>query len=268
MDGPTNQDRPNPGDADTEPDLPSSVRNTEPPAGTLPPQLLTLVNTIKSTLQTNFPKCPPHTAQRLAELILQPRRHYRSLPSYLRALDRIVTVASPASAFPLPLSNTGTNNPHALFNGTTSPARDQNDKDFIGGAELTPIPWLRDSNPASPTLHPNAAGDLHTESTSLIDGPNGAGSVETVTVSVNGVSSRVPASQAAEERLPTSITQGELIRQEQEAGITPVPSARVTRGATVHAPGGATTTTGEPADKSEEEEMVHARGPSVIGVSS
>lgn len=117
----------------------------------------------------------------------------------------------------------------------------------------------------------------------MIDGPNGAGSVETVTVSVNGVSSRVPASQAAEEGLQTNVTQGELIRQEQEAGITPIPigsanNGRMTRSLAAASAGsgrianGVTTSTSEDVDEAdegpaaEEEETVHARGPSMIGM--
>ena len=117
----------------------------------------------------------------------------------------------------------------------------------------------------------------------MIDGPNGAGSVETVTVSVNGVSSRVPASQAAEEGLQTNVTQGELIRQEQEAGITPIPTGsanngRMTRSLAAASAGSGRTANGIPASASEdadegdegpaaeEEETVHARGPSMIGM--
>ena len=59
--------------------------------------------------------------------------------------------------------------------------------DFFGGAELSPIPWLNGArSPSYPSTDHVTSADLHTESTSLIDGPNGAGSVETVTV--NGIS--------------------------------------------------------------------------------
>ncbi|KDE03254.1 hypothetical protein MVLG_06248 [Microbotryum lychnidis-dioicae p1A1 Lamole] len=42
---------------------------------------------------------PPFTIQRLCELILYPQKHYNSLPKYLRALMRVVSVASTRSAF-------------------------------------------------------------------------------------------------------------------------------------------------------------------------
>lgn len=83
---------------------------------------------------------------------------------------------------------------HALPNGrilngslTPDPPTTHNAYDFFGGAELTPIPWLNNGT-RSPSYHSTenvTANDLRTESTSLIDGPNGAGSVETVTV--NGI---------------------------------------------------------------------------------
>ena len=270
-------DRPKP-----DPESSDHAASLAPPPNSLPPQLLTLLQTIQSTLRSNFPRSPPHTAQRLAELVLCPKQHYRTLPSYLRALDRIVSVASATSDYPLPniapiLSSSDTNN---LFNGAASPDAEQEDKDFIGGAELTPIPWLRDVGSPGPGLHNGHTSDLRTESTSVIDGPNGAGSVETVTVTVNGIPSTMPASQAAEEGLHPGITQGELIRQEQEAGITPVPTGtangRITRSSTAAsaAAGRAAATNASLVDEidmmqdtsSEEEETVHARGPSMIGM--
>lgn len=57
-------------------------------------------------------------------------------------------------------------------------------------------------------------GEVRTESTETIDGPNGVGSVETVSVSVNGIPSMGARG--------VSVTQGELLRQEQEAGLVPI----------------------------------------------
>ena len=191
-------------------------------------------------------------------------------------------MASPVSNFPLPavapvLTSNDTNH---LFNGTESPNYEQEDKDFIGGAELTPIPWLPDAGSPGYGLHNEHTSDLRRESTSVIDGPNGAGSLETVTVTVNGIPSTMPASQAAQEGLHEGITQGELIRQEQEAGITPVPSGSansgIPRSMTGASPGAGRTAAASPASPvendtvqdsaSSEEETVHARGPSVIGM--
>ncbi|KAL8758856.1 MAG: hypothetical protein Q9184_003805, partial [Pyrenodesmia sp. 2 TL-2023] len=223
------------------------------PPGTLPPQLLSLLTSIKSDLRDSFPEAPPHTAQRLAELVLRPHHHYRTLPSYLRALDRVVSVSSPSSVFPLPSAAPASAG--SYLNGTITPENDHRTDadadDSLGGAALTPIPWLRDA------MAPDTAGgrmlggsDLRRESTSVIDGPNGVGSVETVTVAVNGNSR-------------TAVTQGELIRQEQEAGVVPVPVMSRTAG-------GASTATvgGRKLDDAVEDEdtIPHARGPEIIGM--
>ena len=261
----------------------------------LPPPLLSLLQTIQSTLSHSFQHAPPHTAQRLAELLLHPTVHYRTLPSYLRALDRIVSVASPASIFPLPDLTVGASTNGRMLNGTSSPSPDPtSDRDFIGGAELTEIPWLSNSvgSPSSTSISHNnnnnnnnngPTSDLRRESTSLIDGPNGAGSVETVTVNVNGVSSHNTPREETNSSTGHGITQGELLRQEQEAGIVPVPSSpnnnRVTR-SNAAATAAATRAVGlEPAQDEAgitaaaaagggEEELVsvHARGPGVIGL--
>lgn len=215
-------------------------------AGTLPPQLVSLLASIQSTLRNSFPEAPPHTVQRLAELVLRPRAHYRTLPSYLRALDRVVSVSSPTTVFPLPSAAPAGHG--SYLNGTMTPAStsDTDPDDTLGGAALTPIPWLRE------TLAPSGGermvgSDLRRESTSVIDGPNGVGSVETVTVAVNGNARQTGA----------PVTQGELIRQEQEAGVVPVPMARTTA-----APAGG----GNAEDADEEEGIPHARGPEVIGM--
>ncbi|KAL8774069.1 MAG: hypothetical protein Q9209_001177, partial [Squamulea sp. 1 TL-2023] len=227
---------------------PPSSSNTAmiPPSGTLPPQLLTLLSTVQSNLRVSFSEAPPHTAQRLAELLTQPRSHYRTLPSYLRALDRVVSVSSPATLFPLP--NTTSAGHGSYLNGTMTPAgTNESDPDeTLGGAALTPIPWLRET--LQPTSGERMVGsDLRTESTSVIDGPNGVGSVETVTVAVNGNSRQSPA----------AVTQGELIRQEQEAGVVPVPMTRSTAPPDI----------GRRQEDADDKDVIpHARGPEVIGM--
>ncbi|KAK0509161.1 hypothetical protein JMJ35_008532 [Cladonia borealis] len=291
---------------------PSMTMTTiQPPPNTLPPPLLSLLQTIQSTLLNSFPTSPPHTAQRLAELILHPRTHYNTLPSYLRALDRIVSVASPASIFPLPTlappTTATTNGP--LLNGSDESSGEDGelrDMDFIGGAELTEIPWLRnnqnqitENGSSSPgglskanASNAGLVGDLRTESTRVIDGPNGAGSVETVTVNVNGVSSHSPQTTADSNSSnnnttpspsPHGLSQGEILRQEQEAGIVPVPSpahrnngGRITRSGAAAAAAANRAVLGEPPSSDAaaggeegtepDTEPVHARGPDVVGV--
>lgn len=109
----------------------------------------------------------------------------------------------------------------------------------LGGALLTPIPWITHGQrpTAGLTAQPSQLsqaqqaqqaqsavssqdvttefeGEVRTESTERIDGPNGVGSIETVSVSVNGIPSMGARG--------VSVTQGELLRQEQEAGLVPV----------------------------------------------
>lgn len=104
--------------------------------------------------------------------------------------------------------------------------------------------------------------------------------METVTVNVNGVHGTSSRGGDDGGNITHSITQGELLRQEQEAGIVPVPAAipngRVTRSSAA-ASAAATRAVGgggggdlmdDIADPEEEMETepVHARGPDVIGM--
>jgi len=282
---------------------PDSIE-TQP--GTLPPDLLSSYQFSTRLLQNAFAHSPPYTIQRLAELVLYPRRHYRFLPAYLRALDRIVSVSSPVSDFPLPTGLVGPNNGF-LTNGD-APGNGVQERDglgsdeSLGGALLTPIPWLRNSNGLS-SSGSQGDGELHTEGTETIQGPNGAGSIETVSVTVNGVPSAssvshtspntsTPASPTLSEQSDAStnsstgsidqqlreqgaVTQGELLRQEQEAGVIPV--AQTHPGRTLMSAGAvAVGREGLGGDNAAEgnvevmedrpEEQPHARGPEIIGM--
>jgi hypothetical protein len=208
--------------------------------------------------------------QRLAELVLEPKKRYKFLPPYLRALDRVVSVSSPLSLFPLPLAVLPT--AVGMINGTsaintTTPTLGSDES--LGGALLTPIPWLQN----------RGQNELVSESTEIVDGPNGAGRIETVTVGMLTGRQRpdaAPANPVAQiasshpdgEGLPSTgpVTQGELLRQEQEAGIvlnnphslTTSPT-RATYG---ESDGGSTILDTVEA----EEEPLHARGPEAIGM--
>jgi hypothetical protein len=286
------------------PQQPDSIE-TQP--GTLPPDLLSSYQFSTRLLQTAFAHSPPYTIQRLAELVLYPRRHYRFLPAYLRALDRIVSVSSPISDFPLPTGLVGPNNGF-LTNGDAPSGTSVQERDglgsdeSLGGALLTPIPWLRNSNGLS-SNGSQTDGELHTEGTETIQGPNGAGSIETVTVTVNGVPSAsslshtspntsTPASPTLSEQSDAStnsstgsidqqlreqgaVTQGELLRQEQEAGVIPV--AQTHPGRTLLSAGavavGREGLGGEDGSEGNVEAMEdrpdetpHARGPEIIGM--
>ncbi|KAI1132709.1 hypothetical protein F5Y10DRAFT_230605 [Nemania abortiva] len=221
---------------------PASAPATPTPIapGTLPPQLTLMLFEITSCLRSTFPKYPPHTIQRISELVIHPKQHYRSLITYLHALDRVVHVTSGLNVYPLP--STHAEIPGNLANGVLdTPARpfswaSPGSDEALGGALLTPIPWIQlDRRPATGPLtqpaqlsqHQQAQstgsaqegpaeleGEVRTESTETIDGPNGVGSIETVSVSVNGIPSMGARG--------VSVTQGELLRQEQEAGLVPV----------------------------------------------
>ena len=245
----------------------------------LPPELLSTLHYIKTTLTTNFAETPPHTIQRLSELILRPRTHYKQVGSYLRALDRVVSVSSGAELFPLPtvdLLEGSSIDGVTLLNGTAGALGSD---ESLGGALLTPIPWLRNDH----------HGEVRIESTETVDGPNGVGSIETVSVSIRGISSTttsmpvmttattsttttisIPHAPGQTMRDAGAVTQGELLRQEQQAGVVPVAHIHVgrqTRSATARglaeegSTGGAVS-----ASTATEDEMPHVRGPNEVGV--
>ena len=251
---------------------------TEQNTQDLPPETLNFYSSIRNALSNNFPKGAPHTIQRLAELILEPKRFYKFLPPYLKALDRVVSVSSPNTLFPLPQAVLPTAT--GVLNGTTSTTSSQaslGSDESLGGALLTPIPWLQS----------RGQNELISESTEMVDGPNGAGRIETVTVGMlNGGSgsgsqsihptssapssglSQIASSHPDGETLPSTgpVTQGEILRQEQEAGIVlnnphslTVNPNRTAMGGDED--GGNVLDTVEP-----EEEQPHARGPEFIGM--
>lgn len=218
---------------------------------------------------------PPHTIQRLAELVLAPKNHYRTLFSYLHAVDRVVHVTSGANIYPLPAA---VQDPRALPNGTSSHT-DPNSiswgnstttvpslgsDESLGGALLTPISWLRPQNQGSGNNGNHVkelAGELKTESTETIDGPNGAGSIETVSISINGIPSATLSSTTSKNsggglRAEGGVTQGELLRQEQRAGVVPAAQLAVSR------PSG----DADGIKIEDEDETPHARGPEEIGM--
>ena len=281
--------------------------NVEMQESPLPPDLLSMYTFSTRMLERDFAQSPPYTIQRLAEIVLYPRKHYRFLPAYLRALDRIVSVSSPVSDFPLPSLHTNhasglITNGDTQTNGTTD-LNSLGSDESLGGALLTPIPWLKNNTlvPATQrTASQGSDGELHSTSTETIEGPYGAGSIETVTVTVNGVPSAssvahtspapAPASPTLSDQSDASssssstaeaqlreqggITQGELLRQEQEAGVVPKNSPSTRRSLFA---GGAVAVGREPAIVGlpgsapdvmvdEEHEPPHARGPEEIGM--
>jgi hypothetical protein len=250
--------------------VPTFSGSTDPQ--NVPQDITTFYSSIRTTLSKNFPKNPPHTVQRLAELILEPKKRYNHLPAYLRALDRVISVSSPLTVFPLPLAVLPTAG--GLLNGTTSISTQSatlGSDESLGGALLTPIPWLQN----------RGQNELISESTEMVDGPNGTGRIETVTVGMLSGSQRPeaspsnPVAQIASshpdgETLPVTgpVTQGELLRQEQEAGIVLNNPHSMTASPTRTTYGEAVTegrhTVVETVEG--EEEVPHARGPEIIGM--
>ncbi|KAL1857477.1 hypothetical protein Daus18300_010342 [Diaporthe australafricana] len=340
---PTSAPAPTPAPAAT------AASTSAPEPGTLPLQIVAMIAEINGVLNESFHTYPPHTIQRLAELVLQPRQHYKSLPSYLHAVDRVVHVTSGNNCYPLPpaipdMSTMSLGGPNGAMdqgqpqeNGSdssmarvsTSNGNAIGSDEALGGALLTPIPWLqrrssgnRDGDGGSESGESSTLGsdggpsplaanqgsstsqrsssqssrqfETRTESTETIDGPNGVGRIETVSISVNGIP---PMGSAAQQRV---ITQGELIRQEQRAGVVPVSQLQRSGPVVVTSSSDAPTTAsaedgpsaaaddaagadndtamgeGEPSNKDtnsenpdeempDEEEAPHARGPDIIG---
>jgi len=179
----------------------------ELPPGTLPPPLLSILTHVKTTLSTSFPTQPPHTIQRLAELVLRPKEHYRRLHTYLNALDRVVSVSSCNSAHPRPAAAA------QMVNGTNhTPINSDFSDDSLGGALLTPIPWLVNGSGRSRSASTGTEFDHTTNGSHEVNGVDAIGAYEDVEMTM-------------EEHLREigGITQGELLRQEQEARSPPAP---------------------------------------------
>ena len=234
----------------------------------LPAPLIQLLQSITTTLRATFISKPPHTFQRLAELILYPQKHYKTLPAWLRAVDRVVNVSSPADVFPLSETlpqlvngvngDTGggilwKNDPNATSNGYDRDSLGSDES--LGGALLTPIPWLRnmgnnadsgDSDESKGEGEDDGLGDpLELPATNANGNENGT------TIGVSGHSDPL-----VPDREDGAVTQGELMRMEQEAGVVPVAVNR-------------SVVMGIDPDGNEMEEAEdsapHARGPDVVG---
>ena len=245
-----------------------------------------MLDEILSVLRTNFTQYPPHTIQRLSELVLFPRQHYRNLVPYLHALDRVVHVTSGANTYPLPPALPEIGAMSLLANGPGSgaagglsidiaAANTPGSDEALGGALLTPIPWLArrangtgsedgsdagSSSPLSASGNPaqfqlqsqqqrqggQLEGRVRTESTETIEGPNGIGSIETVSVSVNGIPSTGAAAALLTQR-------ADLVRQQQQQAQDSLAAEE-------------DAIMGENVQGEDEDEIPHARGPEEIGL--
>ncbi|RLM00506.1 hypothetical protein CFD26_108634 [Aspergillus turcosus] len=201
---------------------------------TLPAPLMLLLDSVKSTLKTFFASKPPHTIQRLAELVLRPNAHYRTLPAYLRAVDRVVSVTSTADVFPLQTEASAGQANGVLNGGGHSfmfPDHAPGSDESLGGALLTPIPWL--TGASSP-------------------GNDGGASLSEGLVSGDPLSLIAQTSQTEHVQHPV---QGDTASHPTPQGQSSAPTAQnETMGGT----------SPQPADSSEE--IPHARGPPILGV--
>jgi hypothetical protein len=155
-----------------------------------------------------------------------------------------------------------------LANGEPSESQSEREglgsDESLGGALLTPIPWLK---------RENGHHDFRSESSQTIEGPNGVGVIETVSVSNGGSASPQEEDTMSHEqhlRAEGGVTQGELLRQEQEAGIVPVgqevPRRSLMASGSANAVGrGENTQAAEEEAGEKPEEHAHARGPEEIG---
>ncbi|KAI5847298.1 hypothetical protein DFP73DRAFT_593146 [Morchella snyderi] len=116
------------------PPPPSFALTTTTNADPIPTDDLLTLTQLTTILTTSFATAPPYTIQRLAELLRSPTAHYRSLTKYLRALTRVLSVSSPSTVFPLEDAATAPNPNGAAFMLGSD--------ESLGGALLSPIPWL------------------------------------------------------------------------------------------------------------------------------
>ena len=111
----------------------------------------------------------------------------------------------------------------------------------------------------------------------MVDGPNGAGRIETVTVGMLASSmapenqtnvAQIASSHPDGETLPSTgpVTQGELLRQEQEAGIVLNNPHSITANSTKAAFSEMESASSIMETVEAEDETPHARGPEVIGM--
>lgn len=184
------------------------------------------------------------------------------------------------SDFPLPQAHiAGAGN--FLANGDSSNGVSERDglgsDASLGGALLTPIAWIKKDHSLAGAAA--QAQELRTEASHTTEGPNGAGRVETVSVTINGMSGASKQATHEEDepamtheealRAEGAVTQGELLRQEQEAGVVPAGHETLRRnliGGGAVAVGRESMAVNEAAEQQQRpEEHPSARGPDVIG---
>ncbi|KAG8762755.1 hypothetical protein FRC11_007818 [Ceratobasidium sp. 423] len=101
----------------------------------------------------DFDSAPPFTAQRLAELIVKPRGHYKNAGKYIRALERTLLVTSTHKDYPLDTYALETQNGAQPVIGAagsvSSRASTPGPLDVARSPLFTPIPFLHRPAPNS-----------------------------------------------------------------------------------------------------------------------
>ncbi|KDN47259.1 hypothetical protein RSAG8_03738, partial [Rhizoctonia solani AG-8 WAC10335] len=101
----------------------------------------------------DFDSAPPFTVQRLAELVVKPRGHYKNVGKYIRALERTLLVTSTHKDYPLDTYALETQNgTQPVVGGTgsvSSRASTPGPLDVARSPLFTPIPFLHRPAPGS-----------------------------------------------------------------------------------------------------------------------
>ncbi|KAB5588171.1 hypothetical protein CTheo_8385 [Ceratobasidium theobromae] len=101
----------------------------------------------------DFEGAPPFTVQRLAELTVKPRGHYKSVGKYIRAVERTLLVTSTHKDYPLDTYALDTQNgAHPAIGGAgsvSSRASTPGPLDITRSPLFTPIPFLHRAAPNS-----------------------------------------------------------------------------------------------------------------------
>ncbi|CAE7092070.1 unnamed protein product [Rhizoctonia solani] len=101
----------------------------------------------------DFDSAPPFTVQRLAELVVKPRGHYKSVGKYIRAIERTLLVTSTHKDYPLDTyaleTQNGTQPAIGGAGSVSSRASTPGPLDIARSPLFTPIPFLHRPAPYS-----------------------------------------------------------------------------------------------------------------------
>lgn len=170
-------------------------------------------------------RSPPFTIQRICELALYPRKHYTSLPKYLRALNRVISVSSDRSAF----TEDDSLEPYASTSATTMEAGAPANATSIPSPMLpTRRPAVARSPASSPRALPVAAPLLSPIPWLVKDKEDDLDSVDDMDLSSAAAGSSSPASARR-----TSLGSGLPLSPTAKAGLAPIAHTQTPTGGVV-----------------------------------